>query len=82
MVKYRVIVDRVACLSCGAAPAICPKVFGLGSDNQKNRVIDEYSVELNEVVSVGIIPEELYECARAAAEACPVNAIRIEEVKE
>jgi ferredoxin len=61
---------------------MCPKVFELGSDNQKNRVVDRYSVELNDVVSAGIIPEELYECAKAAAEACPVNAIKIEEVKE
>jgi len=61
---------------------MCPKVFELGPDNQKNKVVDEYSVELNEVVSVGVIPEELYECAKAAAEVCPVNAIKIEEVKE
>jgi len=44
-------------------------------------VVDEYSVELSEATSVGIIPEELYECAKAAAEACPVGAIRVEEVK-
>ena len=69
-------------MSCGAAPAICPKVFELGSGDQKDRVVDEYSVELNEVVSIGIIPEELYECAKAAAEACPANAIKIEEIKE
>jgi ferredoxin len=82
MVKYRVIVDRMACVSCGVAPAVCPKVFEMGSDNQKNKVVDEYSLELNEAVSIGIIPEELYECAKAAAEACPVNAIKIEEVEE
>jgi len=61
---------------------MCPKVFELDPKNQKNKVVDQYSVELSEVVSVGIIPEELYECAKSAAEACPVNAIKIEEVKE
>lgn len=80
--KYRVIVDRSKCVACGAAPAACPEVFELGSDNGKNRVIDKYSVELTPELSVGVIPEELYDCARAGAEACPVDAIRIEKIEE
>jgi ferredoxin len=79
--KYRVIVDRSKCIACGAAPAACPEVFELGSDNGKNRVIDKYSVELTPELSVGVIPEELYDCARAGAEACPVDAIRVERIE-
>ncbi|MEM1867189.1 MAG: ferredoxin, partial [Zestosphaera sp.] len=41
LVKFRVIVDRTTCIACGAAPAACPEVFVLGSDNGKNRVVDE-----------------------------------------
>lgn len=76
---YRVIVDRKSCLGCGAAVAACPEIFVLGDDNGKNRVVDKYSVETNENISIGIIPEELYECAKSAAEVCPVGAIRIEK---
>ncbi|MCX8184215.1 MAG: ferredoxin [Sulfolobales archaeon] len=79
MARYRVIVDRAACISCGVAPAICPEVFELGLDNQKTRVVEKYSVKVDENVSIGEIPEELYECALKAAEACPVAAIKIEK---
>lgn len=81
LVKYRVVVDRSTCIACGAAPAACPEVFVLGSDNGKNRVIDKYSVKTDEEVSIGEISEELYECARAGADVCPVGAIKVEEVK-
>lgn len=81
LVKYRVIVDRLTCIACGAAPAACPEIFVLGSDNGKSRVVDQYSVETSEDVSIGEIPEELYECAKFGADVCPVGAIRIEEIK-
>ncbi|MCS7099970.1 MAG: ferredoxin [Sulfolobales archaeon] len=80
LARYRVVVDRATCISCGVAPAICPEVFELGLDNQKTRVIDKYTVEISESVSIGEVPEELYECVAKAAEACPVAAIRVERV--
>lgn len=81
MSKYRITVDRVKCIACGAAPATCPDVFELGSDNGKNKVVDKYSVELTQEKSIGVIPEEVYECAKSGADVCPVGAITIEEVK-
>jgi len=80
--KYRVIVDRNACIACGAAPAACPEVFYLAEDNGKNSVVPKYEVEHSESISVGIIPEELYECAKSGAEVCPVNAIRVETIEK
>ncbi len=82
MVKYKVVVDRSTCLGCGVAPTVCGKVFALGTDNGKNRVVQKYEIETNENVSIGEVPEDLYECVKSAAESCPVNAIKIEEVKE
>jgi len=76
---FKVIVDREKCISCGLAPSICPKVFVLGEDNGKNRVIEEYSVETTETLSIGKVPDELYECVKEAAEACPVSAITVEK---
>lgn len=82
MVKYRIVVDRSQCISCGAAPAVCPEVYELGADNQKNKVVDKYSLRVSESLSVGEITEELLECAKRGAEVCPVAAIRIERVGE
>lgn len=81
MAKYKVIVDREACVSCGVAQALCPDVFVLAEDNNKNKVVDKYEVEGDEKISVGIIPEELYECAKSAADSCPPQAIRIEKIE-
>jgi len=77
--KYKVTIDRSKCVSCGAAPAMCPDVYVL---EDKNRVVDKYSVELTPDRSVGIIPEELYECAKAGADVCPVSAITIEKIED
>ncbi|MEO3993107.1 MAG: ferredoxin [Desulfurococcaceae archaeon TW002] len=81
MTKYKVVVDRVSCISCGAAPAICPEVFVLGGDNGKNRIVEKYSVETNKDISIGVVPEELYECTKTGAEVCPVGAIKLEKVE-
>lgn len=62
------------------APATCPELYELGSDNFKNRVVEKYSVKTDDEISIGEIPEELYECAKAGADICPVGAIKIERV--
>ncbi|MCD6324613.1 MAG: ferredoxin [Desulfurococcales archaeon] len=80
MVKYRVTVDRSACIGCGVAPTVCGKVFMLGTDNGKNRVVPKYEVDGNEDVSVGEIPEELLDCVKTAAESCPASAIKVERI--
>ncbi len=82
MAKYRVVVDRQTCIGCGVAPAVCSDVFILDENTGKNMVVEKYAVETTNEVSIGIVPEELYECVKKAAEACPVGAIKIEEVKE
>lgn len=82
MPKYRVIVDRVTCIGCGAAPVTRPEVYELGLDNGKTKIVDKYSVYTDDKVSVGIIPEELYECAKAGVDVCPVNAIKIEKIED
>lgn len=82
MAKYKVTVDRQTCIACGVAPSLCPEVFVLGQDTGRNMVTQKYSTATTEEVSTGIIPEELYECVKQAADACPVGAIKIEEIKE
>jgi len=82
MAKYKVVINRSICLACGVASAACSEVYELGDDNGKNRVVAKYSVELTPDISVGIIPEELYECAKNGADICPVSAISIEKIED
>lgn len=79
---YKVIVDREKCVACGAAPTICPEVFVLSDDIYKVRVTDKYSKYFDTKVSVGEIPDTLYNCAKEAADSCPVDAIKIEKIQE
>ena len=75
---YRVSVDRLLCIACRVAPDLCPAVFTMGADNGKNRLVEAYSTETSSDVSAGLIPDELYVCARKAADACPVQAITLD----
>jgi len=54
MAEYKVVVDMVKRIWYGTAPATCSEVF---MDNGKNRVVDKYSVELREDLSIGVVPE-------------------------
>jgi len=82
LARYRVIVDRATCIGCGVAPATCPEVFELGADSGKNRVVNRYSVKTDESTSIGVVPEELYDCVKTASNTCPVNAIRVEKAED
>jgi ferredoxin len=76
---YGVSVDRDLCIQCLVAPNVCPQVFVMGEDNGKNRLLEEYSEHTSEDVSVGVIPDELYDCVKNAADSCPVEAITVQQ---
>ncbi len=81
MAKFRVTVDRNACVACGAAPGVCPEVFVLAEDNGKDRIVDEYSEKISEDTSIGTVSEELYDCVKKAIEVCSVQAITAEKIE-
>jgi len=58
-------IDQELCTACELCSDTCPDLFEMGSD---------YAV-----VKVKVIPANLEDCARQAAEDCPVEAIKIEE---
>lgn len=55
-----------SCIQCGVCPDICPEVFELPVGEKANVIVDT-------------VPEELQDKAREACEACPVEAIVLEE---
>jgi ferredoxin len=61
----RVSVDEETCVGCGACAEICPEVF---------QVPDEKALVLLDEVPAGF-----QDRCREAAEACPVEAIEIDE---
>jgi ferredoxin len=79
---YRVFVNKKDCIACSLAWTACPEVFEQDLKTGKNHIRPEYLEEETEIISVGLIPEELYECVRIAADGCPTQAIRIEKVEE
>jgi len=54
-------VDKNLCIGCGACVSLCPKTFEMNEDDGKSDVISQVDVE----------------CAKNAAEGCPVKAIII-----
>lgn len=60
------VVDVDLCIGCGACEDYCPEVFRLMEDGVAH------------VINENIGPD-LYPCVREAADACPVDAISIEE---
>lgn len=57
-------VDKDTCIGCSLCPAVCPEVYVMEDDGK--------AAALNEIV-----PSEVEESAKEAAESCPVNAIEI-----
>ena len=58
-------IDADECTACGVCEETCPEVFKLG-DDVAEVIVDE-------------IPADAEECAKEAAEECPVECIAIEE---
>jgi ferredoxin len=58
-------VDEELCTGCELCVENCPDVFEMGDDVAK--------------VKVDEVPEDQMDCAKSAAEDCPVEAIAIEE---
>lgn len=68
MGKWKVTVDRDACIGDGICASLCPDVFEMDNEG-KSVVIKE------------IIDDELYDSVKEAADSCPVSAIKVEEVE-
>lgn len=61
---WKVTVDQDACIGCGVCASLCPDVFEMGDDGKSHPIVEVTDLE----------------CAKEAAESCPVSAITLEEV--
>jgi ferredoxin len=62
----RVKIDKDLCIGCEACIDICPEVMEMQDDLAFTKIEDD-------------IPEDLEDAVREAAEACPSQAIEIED---
>ena len=61
----KAVVDRETCTGCGLCEQACPEAFKMDGDTA--------------VAYVSTVPPEAEATCKAAAEECPVEAIKIEE---
>lgn len=69
----KVKIDREGCIECGSCQALCPEVF-IVEFGEKSRLLEEFQ---KGSPGEGEVPPELENCAKEAAEACPVQVIHV-----
>ena len=78
MAKYLVIIDKNKCINCGSCAMNAPEVFTL-SPNGHSIIRKEYRKNPQNELE-GIIPEELLEKVKIAANNCMGSAITIKKI--
>lgn len=73
----KVTIDRDECTSCGVCWEECPKLFEENPDDGWSQVVKAHR-EAGDP-SKGTVPEDQWDCAREAADGCPVEIIHIQE---
>jgi ferredoxin len=59
-------VDKTICIGCGLCVSDCPEVFSMNDDNIAQTI-------------ASMVPAELKDACRQAAQNCPVEAIKLSE---
>ena len=72
----RVTIDREQCISCGVCWETCPDVFEQNEEDAFSQIVE--TLRVGGSLAIGGVPEDLEECAREAAEGCPVEIIHAE----
>ena len=74
---YIVKLDRPNCIQTRACTANCPEVFELSSEDGFSQIVEKY--RNNDKIDEGTVPDELMDCAKKAADACPMVVISVEK---
>ena len=75
MCVYRVYIKQDQCISCGIASSRCPT-----HARELARLLSNDRVKRSRNTVEAVIPEDLYDRVKRAADGCPVKAIIIEKV--
>lgn len=73
--KYRVIIDKEACIGDGICISICPEIFEF-DDEGKARIVEKYRVS-NDYEGEVEADDELENCLTQAESMCPTQAIKL-----
>lgn len=77
MARYRITLDRVNCIGCGACAAICPNRWKM-EDDGKSQIIGGEEAEEGRFVKD--IEEAEFPDNHEAANSCPVNVIHLKNL--
>jgi ferredoxin len=78
MANFLIEVDRKACQGFGACVELCPNFFQLAEDGKTSlQEAKKSKVTEGDTVIKETLDMDNLDCIRAAAEACPFNAIHI-----
>jgi ferredoxin len=73
----KVTIDRMQCVSCGSCWDACPALFVQNADDSFSEIVEEYREKGDRAASI-VLPDTV-DCARDAADLCPVTIITIVE---
>ncbi|MFZ8855199.1 MAG: ferredoxin [Thermofilaceae archaeon] len=79
MPKFKVTIDKDQCISDMACVSLCPEVFEMNEEDGKSQIVAKYRTGGSP--GEGVVPGELEDCVKSAAEACPVSIIHVEKVE-
>ena len=68
----KIILERERCIGCGSCQALCPKYFELVEDGKSHIKNSTRIANGNDELETDNL-----ECATSAAEACPVQCIKV-----
>ncbi|MGB9593389.1 MAG: ferredoxin [Anaerolineae bacterium] len=71
----KVTINRDECIACGACWSDCDAVFEENPDDGNSQIVAKFQVGGNP--AEGEIPDDLVDCAKAAADGCPVEIIQV-----
>ena len=75
--RMKVTIDRMQCVSCGSCWDTCPALFVQNADDSFSQIVPGYQEKGDPGTSVEL-PGDI-DCARSAADLCPVTIITVEE---
>lgn len=83
----KIILDRNKCIGCGSCAAICPKFFEMAQDGKSHLINSQPAQSVGGPVrpsgekdaqGIESFEVENADCAKDAADVCPVQAISVE----